>query len=130
MRRMQEFLGLLYVAPITLFTAVLPIIGPLSHHVKAALTISQTDTWAKTAWWDWFGSWIFFGGPFGRWIIGTILGYRLLRERQNPTDVTGPGEMVERPHLRILVAASLGFLLSLFALVNFHVVSCMLQTLI
>lgn len=118
--RMKEFLGLLYVAPIAYFTAVSPILKPMSEHIKLALAVSQADPWAKRVWWDWFGSWIFVGGPFGRWIFGTILGYRILKPSRHRigSDNGYAGQTIEEPHLRVLIAAAFGFLLCTFALVN------------
>ena len=60
------------------------------------------------------------GGPFGRWIFGTVLGYRILRPSRSPVGLGNgyAGQAIEEPHLRVLVTAALGFLLCAFALVN------------
>lgn len=118
--RMKEFLGLLYVAPITYFTAVLPILKPMTKHIILALTVSQADPWARRVWWDWYGSWIFVGGPLGRWTFGTVLGYRVLKPSRSLVGSSNgyTGQVIEEPHLRVLVVATFGFLLCTFALVN------------
>lgn len=114
---MTEFLALLYITPTTFFIAAFPVLRPLLNHVQVALATSQADPWAKHVWWDWPGSWIFIGGPFGRWVVGTVLGLRILDATHHDADSGRPGSVVEQPHLGLLIVTSLGFLFSLFALV-------------
>jgi hypothetical protein len=114
---MKTFLALLYIAPTTLFIAVLPVLRPMANHIRLALSVSQADPWTRRVWWDWLGSWVFVGGPFGRWVIGTILGFRILKANLNELDPKSPGCIVEQPHLRIIVVAGFGSMLCLFAMV-------------
>jgi len=86
------------------------------NNILLALAVSQADPWAKQMWWDWLGSWVFIGGPFGRWAVGTILGYRLLKTNSRDSNQQFPGCILEMPHLRILIVAGLGSMLSLFAM--------------
>lgn len=37
--------------------------------------ISRADARCAHLWWDWWGSYVVFGGPGGRWVLGTALGY-------------------------------------------------------
>jgi len=115
--RIKAFLALLYVAPTTFFIAILPILRPMANHVRLALAVSRADPWAKRAWWDWLGSWVFVGGPLGRWAVGTTLGFRILKKNRHKIDEHFPGSVVEQPHLRIIVVAGFGSMLSLFAMV-------------
>jgi palmitoyltransferase len=116
--RIKTFLALLYVAPTTLLIAVLPILQPTANNINLALAVSQADPWAKRVWWDWLGSWVFVGGPFGRWVVGTILGFRILKANRHEFGEQPPGRVVEQPHLRIVVVAGIGSMLCLFAMVN------------
>jgi hypothetical protein len=97
---------------------VLPILRPTANHIHLALTASQADPWAKRVWWDWLGSWVFVGGPFGRWTVGTILGVRILKAKLHNSDQHFPGSIVEQPHLRIIVVAGFGSVLCIFAMVS------------
>jgi len=63
-------------------------------------------------WWDWYGSWIFFGGPFGRWIFGMALGFRVLKA-QRRADLP----LLEQPSLRLFAICSVALVFSLFALI-------------
>jgi hypothetical protein len=69
-------------------------------------------------WWDWYGSWIFFGGPLGRWFWGAILGFRILQAASGQ-DHNLPGDIVEQPHLRIIAVAAPAMVVSLFSLVSY-----------
>ncbi|KAF8075035.1 DHHC palmitoyltransferase-domain-containing protein, partial [Lyophyllum atratum] len=86
--RMKAFLTLLYATPVTFTFAAAPIAHVLQRHVSSALSVSKNDPWARKLWWDWYGSWIFFGGPFGRWIWGTVLGFRILAAPRGPIIAT------------------------------------------
>lgn len=113
--RLKSFLYLLYITPMTSIIAVLPIIRPLFHHVYLALRLSQTDTWARTVWWDWWGSWIFVGGPLGRWFGGISLGFWIRRARRADE---GGGMMVERGYGRLAGVVAIAMLFSLFSFVS------------
>lgn len=114
--RVKAFLSLLYTAPVTLIIAVSPIVQILIGHIGTSLSVSHADEWAKRVWWDWYGSWIFVGGPFGRYIIGSILGFRILQSSR--PDVSYPGQIVQEPHLSIIFVAGMGFVLSAFSMVS------------
>ncbi|KIM90581.1 hypothetical protein PILCRDRAFT_812340 [Piloderma croceum F 1598] len=114
--RIKAFLALLYVAPVTFFIAVLPILRQMANHIRLALSVSQADPWTKRVWWNWLGSWVFVGGPFGRWAVGTILGFRVLKSNRHEIEEHFPGSIVEQPHLRTIVVAGFGSMLCLFAM--------------
>ncbi|GLB41748.1 putative DHHC palmitoyltransferase family protein [Lyophyllum shimeji] len=114
--RMKVFMGLLSAVSVTVAIAAAPVAGVLRRHISFALTVSRDDPWAKEMWWDWYGSWIFFGGPVGRWIWGTALGFRILAAREGSRDYGLPGQVVEQPHLRLIAIVFPAVLISLFAL--------------
>ncbi|KAJ7743092.1 DHHC palmitoyltransferase-domain-containing protein [Mycena metata] len=109
--RMKNFLALLLLTPIACLALVLPVYPTLLRHMSLALITSHVDPWANQVWWDWYGSWIFFGGPLGRWIFGMVLGFRILKTQRKPNL-----PLIEQPSLRLFVICALGLLLSLFTL--------------
>ncbi|KZT43182.1 hypothetical protein SISSUDRAFT_1125064 [Sistotremastrum suecicum HHB10207 ss-3] len=111
---MNVFLCLLWITPITVGLGSLPIMPTLACQVKEAYIIAQSDEWILTNWWSWFGSWIFFGGPFGRYIGAVILGYRTIAS-QRP-DIPKALSMIEEPHLGTFLTIAFGSLLALFTL--------------
>lgn len=114
--RMKSFLSLLCLTPVTVIVAVAPAVGTFLQHVLLATATSRSDSWAIEMWWDWYGSWIFFGGPLGRWVWGAFLGFRILKERRITTAYNLPGRMVEQPHLRIIAMTLPAMIISLFCL--------------
>ncbi|KAJ6496767.1 DHHC palmitoyltransferase-domain-containing protein [Mycena vulgaris] len=109
--RMVNFLFLLFITPVTFSVSFIPIRHTLARHMSLALSVSQRDEWAKQFWWNWYGSWIFFGGPLGRWIFGMALGFRILKAERK-SDLP----LIEQPNLRLFTISSLGLLLSFFTL--------------
>ncbi|EPQ56594.1 hypothetical protein GLOTRDRAFT_40670, partial [Gloeophyllum trabeum ATCC 11539] len=108
--RIKAFLSLLYLTPITTFLGLYPILPLLRQHILLALSVSQEDPWARQAWWDWWGSWILVCGPLGKVPVGIVLGFRVLQTHRLP------GGIVEQPHLRLVLVAFGGVLLSVFTL--------------
>ena len=88
--------------------------GALFKRVPLALSASLADEWAMANWWNWWGSWIFFGGPGGRWVVGTILGLRSLERNRSGTF---PGQKIEEPGPVIWLMVAFAYLLALFATV-------------
>ncbi|KIJ59224.1 hypothetical protein HYDPIDRAFT_101016 [Hydnomerulius pinastri MD-312] len=111
---MKEFLLLLYLSPCVLFVGAAPVIRTLARHAISAYHASRSDVWAKEIWWDWLGSWFFFGGPIGRPIFGTLLGYSVLQVTQEPLGL--PGQAIEQPLLSIAIVAGIALLMSVFSL--------------
>ncbi|KAJ6485858.1 DHHC palmitoyltransferase-domain-containing protein [Mycena sanguinolenta] len=109
--RMKKFLALLFLAPVAYSVSMLPVYRPLMRHMALALDVSHRDAWANQVWWDWYGSWIFFGGPLGRWIFGMALGFRVLK-----TERRADLPLLEQPSLRLFSISALGLIFSLFTL--------------
>jgi hypothetical protein len=98
--------------------AVAPAARTLWQHLLLALATSQGDAWAGEMWWNWYGSWIFFGGPLGRWVWGTVLGFIILKANRPNAVYNVPGRVVEHPHLRIIAMATSAMIISIFCLVR------------
>ncbi|KZV74577.1 hypothetical protein PENSPDRAFT_647988 [Peniophora sp. CONT] len=119
--RMKAFLALLYFTAFMVPLAIWPIWNKVVQHVSHALFISHEDPWARQYWWDRWYSWIFIGGPPGRWFTGAILGFRASKRYSNNAGVL-PGTMmdgsfVDRPHARLVLIVAAGALLGAFAFV-------------
>ncbi|KAH9024605.1 DHHC palmitoyltransferase-domain-containing protein [Lactarius hengduanensis] len=108
--RMKAFLTLLAVTSVTVPLASLPILPVLKSHVVAALAVSHADTWITDVWWDRPYSWILCGGPPGRWIVGTLLGFHVLRVRRVPEPWLS-GSVIVQPHARIVILVGAAALL-------------------
>ncbi|KAI0035336.1 DHHC palmitoyltransferase-domain-containing protein, partial [Vararia minispora EC-137] len=124
--RMKTFLLLLYLTPATVPLVIFPIRHELLEHVHAALAASRADPHLCQMWWDKWYSWVFFGGPPGRWIVGTILGFRSL-DRSTPSDAMWAwldGSLIARPHLGVSLLAAASSLLGGFALTMAIVTTC------
>ncbi|THH16963.1 hypothetical protein EW146_g3754 [Bondarzewia mesenterica] len=100
--RIKLFLALLYLTPTIVFLVTLPIFRPITSHVSLALATSKTDPWAIRVWWSRWYSWVCWGGPLGRWVIGTFLGFRILKSDRRELNGWFTGEMIEVPHSRIV----------------------------
>ena len=123
--RLKAFLSLLVLTSITVPLASLPILPILRTHAVAALTASYADAWATAIWWNRLYSWIFCGGPAGRWVVGTLLGFRVLRERRIPEPSWFSGSVVAQPHARVVILVGIATLIWLFAVVrNSFQISC------
>ncbi|KAH9058921.1 DHHC palmitoyltransferase-domain-containing protein, partial [Lactarius deliciosus] len=112
--RMKAFLTLLAVTSVTVPLASLPILPALKNHVVAALAVSHADTWITDMWWDRPYSWILCGGPPGRWVVGTLLGFRVLRAQRVPEPWLS-GSVIAQPHARIVVLVGAAALLWIFS---------------
>ncbi|KIM44560.1 hypothetical protein M413DRAFT_67687 [Hebeloma cylindrosporum] len=113
--KLKAFITFLFLVPSTFLVAVLPVAQILVKHIILALHVSKRDPWAAKTWWDWPGSWILCAGPFGRWIVGAILGFRLLSQNREQSQSPQLGYLIEQPHLRVVITAGFALLLSVFA---------------
>ena len=113
---MKPFLLLLYSVPLTVAIGVYPIITPLFEHISLALKTSHADPAFQAQWWDWWGLWIFFGGPAGRWVIGTLLGLYKLQKELPPHGSLG--DAISLPSLTTTVVAGVVVFLAVFCLVR------------
>jgi hypothetical protein len=109
---------LLVLTSVTVPLASLPLSAILRKHVVAALVASHADAWTTMVWWSRPYSWILCGGPAGRWVVGTLLGFRVLREQRIPETSWFTGSLVAQPHARVVILVSAGALLWLFAVVR------------
>ena len=116
--RLKVFLSLLVLTSVTVPLASLPVLPVLRTHVVAALTASHADAWATAHWWNRLYSWIFCGGPAGRWVVGTLLGFRVLRERRIAEPSWFSGSVVVQPHTRVVILVGFTTLIWLFAVVR------------
>jgi hypothetical protein len=116
--RLKVFLSLLVLTSAIVPLASLPILPVLRTHVVAALTASHDDAWATAIWWNRLYSWIFCGGPAGPWIVGTLLGFRVLREHRITEPSWFSGSVVAQPHARVVILVIIATLLWLFAVVR------------
>ena len=116
--RLKAFLALLALTSVTVPLASLPLLPILRTHVIAALAASHADPWATAVWWNRPYSWIFCGGPAGRWVVGTLLGFRVLREQRIPEPSWFSGSLVAQPHARMVVLVGAATLFWLFAVVR------------
>ena len=72
-------------------------------HISLSISTSRADEWCREFWWDTWYSWIFIGGPPGRYIVGSFLGFRLLKRGRGPEEDDFPGGIIELPHLRMVL---------------------------
>lgn len=115
---LKAFCCMLFLLPITFAIAVLPVFHILLSHIVLALEVSRQSEWANRIWWSWPGSWVLCAGPFGRWIVGTILGFAILRNNRQESRRDLPGYLIEEPHLRVVLTAGFVMLLSFFTIVG------------
>lgn len=101
----------IYIAP------VLPII---IGRIREALDISTQSLWIREYWWDQWYSWVIFGGPAGRWLVGILLGVRELQENEAVVRNREPliGDSLAHPGIFPLGLALFGCVLCLVALVR------------
>ncbi|KAF9649402.1 hypothetical protein BDM02DRAFT_3094737, partial [Thelephora ganbajun] len=99
--RIQQFLWLLALVLVAAAAGWSPILPRVLAHISLSLSKSRADEWYREFWWDAWYSWIFVGGPPGRYIVGSFFGFRLLRRERGPEEDNFPGSIIELPHLRI-----------------------------
>ncbi|KAF9531723.1 DHHC palmitoyltransferase-domain-containing protein [Crepidotus variabilis] len=114
--RLKAFVLMLSLVFLGFIVGVMPIASKLLDQISLALLVSRTDEWAKETWWNWTPAWIFFGGPFGRYFIGTAIGYRILKEARDNLDSTN-NQIINQPHFRVVVIVGLTSIFAIFALV-------------
>lgn len=114
---MKAFLSMLSLVPLSFMIAVAPILSTLGHHISVCYSLSRNDPWANKIWWDWFGSWIFFGGPLGRWVAGMLLGFYIQQSKPGYDDPRFPGDIIDKPHLNVVALVGMVLLVSCFTVV-------------
>ena len=114
MSLLPSFLIVMLFTPILVAVALYPVYSVLIARVSSALYISQRTVWIREIWWDKWYSWLFIGGPPGRWVVGTVLG---VKELQMNEDIRYPGERVIYAGAGLLLSFGFALLLGAFALV-------------
>ena len=100
--RIQQFLCLLTLVLVAAIVGYSPVIFRILAHISLSLSTSRADEWCREFWWDTWYSWIFIGGPPGRYVVGSFLGFRLLG-RERGSEGSFPGSIIELPHLRVAI---------------------------
>ncbi|KAI0291672.1 DHHC palmitoyltransferase-domain-containing protein [Multifurca ochricompacta] len=113
--RLKNFLAFLILTSVTVPLASLPVLPVLRTHVVAALGVSHADAWAVDVWWDRPYSWILCGGPLGRWVVGILLGFRVLHAQRIPHPYLS-GSLIAQPHTRVVVLVGAATLIWIFAI--------------
>jgi hypothetical protein len=80
------------------------------------------DHHIRQVWWDRWYSWIVIGGPPGRWIVGIVLGLRIIRGSSSEWHQLG--DMIRYPSISLIVIAGSGTLLACFTIVCFKYFLC------
>jgi len=120
--RRKAFVLLTALYPVTFAFCALPIALPLIDHIDTALHVSRLDPFIRANWWDWQWSWIAFCGPPGRYIVGAVLGFAMMKFDNELGIRLGHGmqyrgQLVHEPHLRFAVVVSLLGLIAIFSAV-------------
>ncbi|KAG9058166.1 hypothetical protein FS842_000920 [Serendipita sp. 407] len=115
METRKMFVIFLALATIAVPLLVFPVYRPLWEHAVSALSISRDSEVIRSYWWDHWWSWILFAGPIGRWPVGTALGFRLLRARQDHSHLpTQAGYMIGEPNVTVFVIVQVAAALACF----------------
>ncbi|TFK26243.1 hypothetical protein FA15DRAFT_733479 [Coprinopsis marcescibilis] len=77
-QRQKAFLSLLIFFTVTYSIAIAPVADTLISHIDTALWESYFDLAAQKSWWNWPWSWVLVSGPLGRYIVGAVLGFRII----------------------------------------------------
>lgn len=109
-RHMQAFVSLLAITPLLFVILASPILSIFSTHVSKVYRFSINDSINRRLWWDWWGSWIVFGGPLGRYLVGLILGYSRYPIRSHG--------LLDGPNGRLAGLVFPGALIALFTIVS------------
>ncbi|KAF5362521.1 hypothetical protein D9756_002452 [Leucocoprinus leucothites] len=113
--RMKMFLSLLFITPFAFFVGVSPVTKQLWYQLIDAFNTSRGNASIQRVWWSKSYSWAF-GGPIGRYLIGTGLGIRVLRE-QMVTGGQASNSLLDVPHFRTIFMTVVGLVTSLFSLI-------------
>ncbi|KAH6916022.1 DHHC palmitoyltransferase-domain-containing protein [Coprinopsis sp. MPI-PUGE-AT-0042] len=115
-QRRKVFVLLLLLFSLTFGIAVAPIADTLVSHIDTALWVSYHNAADRANWWDWPWSWVICCGPLGRYVIGAILGFRLLKEGRIPDAERQPGDLITHPYMRLSATVFPLALLAAFSL--------------
>jgi palmitoyltransferase len=108
---MKLFLSVLFLAPVVFIIGTLPVAGLLWHQLLYVLQLSKQNAAIQEIWWTRAYSWAF-GGPLGRYVVGVVLGFRVLERPVHENS------MVEAPHLLVHSATFITLIVCLFSFVK------------
>lgn len=114
----KPFLRLLALTPLAINISAIPVVYPIYKHLRSALQLSFNDPWIRENWWDWKWSWIVYGGPFGRYVIGIVYGYRALQRKIVHKGPSHFGDFVKEPRLALAGTVLFALLLGVFTVVS------------
>ena len=120
---MKEFTLMLFLTPLIFLILSFPLAPHLSSQAAVSFQASQADAWAHRVWWDKWLSWLALGGPPGRYIIGTALGYWVLGDELYADCGRRLGCLIATPHLSVMITAAYASALSLFTMVISYLAS-------
>ncbi|KAG8769007.1 hypothetical protein FRC12_005223 [Ceratobasidium sp. 428] len=117
-RQSKAFLVLLAITGLGVWIMALPVIHPILDGAYSMYTVSRADAKSSRLWWDWWGSYVVFGGPGGRWVLGTALGYWIaeLDEPPNPQRCRF-GLLFMKPNFSVAVTLAVALSLAAFCTV-------------
>ncbi|CAE6509361.1 unnamed protein product [Rhizoctonia solani] len=122
----KAFFTLLVTTAFSTCVMAMPVARPILDGAYTMYLVSRSHPACNRLWWDWWGSYVVFGGPGGRWVLGTVLGYWVAKPQApvNP-HMCQYGLPFMRPTmsgaLTLTIALSLaGFCLVLAARMAFH----------
>lgn len=110
---MLAFVTLLAMTPTIFAILASPVLPIFVQQASTVYRFSTSDLATRQLWWDWWGSWIVFGGPVGRYFGGLILGYI-----RYPITASKPNSLLEGPNGRLAGLVFPGALISLFTMVS------------
>ncbi|KAF9453584.1 hypothetical protein P691DRAFT_22803 [Macrolepiota fuliginosa MF-IS2] len=114
--KMKMFLSVLFVTPVAFTIGVFPVVRLLWSQILDALEASRMDPNTQRIWWSRIYSWAL-GGPLGRYLFGTILGFRILKGNLDVIDNQTSGSLVEVPHVGLHMTVIVGFVVSIFSFI-------------
>lgn len=115
--RIPQFLCLLTFVLVAAIVGLWPVLFRILAHISLSFSTSRADEWCKEFWWDNWYSWVFIGGPPGRYVVGLFLGFRLLGQRRGP-EGSFPGSIIELPHLRVALMFAFALVFAVISVVR------------
>jgi len=110
------FLSVLFATPVAFAIGVFPVVRLLWSQLSDALEASKADPETQRIWWSRTYSWAL-GGPIGRYLLGTILGIRILKKNLDVIDNQASGSLAEVPHVGLHVTVIVGLIVSIFSFI-------------
>ncbi|OCB85476.1 hypothetical protein A7U60_g7485 [Sanghuangporus baumii] len=113
---MPAFLLILIITPILFLAAVFPIMPILPARISHAFWVSRQTLWIREQWWDRWYSWVFIGGPPGRYMVGTLMGLKQMQDTECQVyECESPGTAIAKPGIRLILTIFFAVFLSIAA---------------